>query len=128
MARAMTEAGTRIARDVQSTTGRVLTVGVDELDQDWVQVSVELDGDQLGSWGHAGFADGLVEMVTVQLADGLRENYLDEEIWGGWPICPDHEHPLDPALDSSGVASWRCPRGRVVAPIGGLEAPEGCSS
>jgi hypothetical protein len=58
---------------------------------------------------------------VARLADDLREHSLDEEVWGGWPICPGHTHPLESAVHD-GVAVWVCPvrGGAVVAPIGSL--------
>jgi len=45
---------------------------------------------------------------------------------GGWPMCPDHpNHPLRADLDRDGRATWFCPRGRPVAPVGSLGAVGG---
>ncbi|HZQ83677.1 MAG TPA: hypothetical protein VFA83_02510 [Acidimicrobiales bacterium] len=60
------------------------------------------------------------EVFVAGLAEDLREFALDEEIWGGWPICPDHgTHPLEASAEG-GVAAWICPSGRFFAPIGSL--------
>jgi hypothetical protein len=53
------------------------------------------------------------------LADQLQE-WVIEEIWGAWPECPDHVHPLE-----SQGSVWLCPTTeRVVATIGDLPTPE----
>ena len=60
------------------------------------------------------------ELATVELADRLQEDVL-EELWGRpWPMCPGHPHPCAPALVDE-VAVWRCPDDdMVVERIGGL--------
>ncbi|HEX9034363.1 MAG TPA: hypothetical protein VF834_21160 [Streptosporangiaceae bacterium] len=68
---------------------------------------------------------------VVQLAERLQEWEI-EELWTAgrqtsWPECPDHpaSHPLDPDLNDSDLAVWRCPRTRrEICPIGQLGSPD----
>lgn len=115
----------RIAEDVRSTTGCSLELeprlrgGIEDT---WFEFDVSLDGRGIGSFGHS-FGAPEPETVVAELADYLREFALDEEFWGGWPICPTHAtHPLDAVLNDSGAAIWRCPKGSVSAAIGDLES------
>ncbi len=108
----------RIADDLLATTGRRLSLDL-RVSEDWWDCDVFLDGQSKGSFGTV--FSGIGEAFVVHLADYLCESYLHEEIWGGWPICPDHgTHPLEPSLDDSGVAVWKCPVGRVIARVGSL--------
>jgi hypothetical protein len=53
------------------------------------------------------------------LANQLQE-WMIEEIWGAWPECPDHSHPLEPQ-----GSVWVCPTTeRVLASVGDLPATE----
>jgi hypothetical protein len=50
---------------------------------------------------------------VTELADTFQEEFLDEEIWGGWPTCPHHgTHPLEPRLGSESIAAWFGPAER----------------
>lgn len=118
----------RIAADLRATTDIDLTLVITpDPDQRcwpdgalWLDIDVLLDGTLCGSIGR-GFADGDDEGALAYLADLLRESFLDEEVWGGWPICPLHNtYPLEPATDEQGVAAWRCPTGPSIARIGDL--------
>ena len=107
----------RIAEDLERTTGRRLVLL--DRDSDEGVVDIVLDGKFLGGvgcwWDPSDPEDGV-----ASLADRLREHSLDEEVWGGWPICPGHHHPMDTSVDH-GNAVWTCPaNGTVVAPIGRL--------
>lgn len=109
----------RIADDLRATAGRELVLRLRNTDVAWWEIDVLVDGKHLGSLGQ-GFSTDPEDLIA-ELADNLRENFLDEEIWGGWPICPDHgDHPLEPGVDDAGRATWFCPRGRAVAAIGAL--------
>jgi hypothetical protein len=71
--------------------------------------------------GHAIFlppgVTGVAAAVTY-LADKVQEQVI-EEIRTGWPVCPGHAHPMDPAGPAG--ASWVCPEtGVVIAEIGTL--------
>lgn len=97
-----------IADDLLATTGLTLFLlfhpGIDE----WWDVDVFLDEHPVGSFGRH-FPTGESEFM-VALADYLCEFTLDEELWGGWPICPDHgTHPLQAIVDENQAAIWRCP-------------------
>lgn len=109
----------RIAADLATTTGRELELLAEDGPGSWIEFHVFLDGQPRGSFGQGFPSDPEAQLALV--AALLREHSLDEEVWGGWPTCPDHHtHPLDPRVDAGGVASWVCPRGRVVARIGDL--------
>ena len=109
----------RIADDLRTTTGHVLVLNPHPKPDDWWDFDVSLDQTRKGSFGRVFSADE--EEFVVQLADYLCDSFLHEEIWGGWPICPDHgTHPLEPSLDEAAVAVWRCPIGRVIARVGFL--------
>jgi hypothetical protein len=89
----------------------------------WVRGS-DGSGTGLSIW----LANSVPERIA-RLADQLQEWEVEELAAAGrpatWPECPEHpgSHPLDPAVDDTRTAVWRCPRsGRVVGPIG--ELPE----
>ncbi len=82
-------------------------------------VAVHLDGEDLGGFG----CDGRLldaETALADLADQVQE-ILDEDIRGGWPLCPEHAGHLVAEV-AAGTAVWRCPRGEIVSPIGQLPA------
>jgi hypothetical protein len=115
----------RIAEDLRSTTGRVLELLPEDTDG-WVEFHIFLDGEPFGSFGRPFSSDP--EEQLAEIADVLREQTLDEEIWGGWPICPAHQtHPLDPRADAQLGAVWSCPLGSYVTRIGALLGPSGQS-
>lgn len=110
----------RIVRDFASTTGRNLALNA-EFDESntWLNIGAALDGRLIGSFSASESPDE--EVLVVDLADRLREFALDEEVWGGWPICPTHRtHPLEAALDRDGRAAWLCPNGADGFRIGDL--------
>jgi hypothetical protein len=109
----------RIVDDVFATTGHRLVLELNPAPDYWWDCDVIFDGIVQGTTGFTLPVNE--EAFVVELADQLCEGYLHEEIWGGWPICPDHgTHPLEPSLDQSGNAVWLCPIGRAVARIGSL--------
>jgi hypothetical protein len=110
----------RIADDVRATTGRELHLRMRPSDEGWFDVDVQLDGTFVESFGHAFATEN--EAFVAELADHLQESVLHEEIWGGWPMCPDHgSEPLDACVDDAGDAIWRCRRTRsAIARIGSL--------
>ena len=78
-----------------------------------------LDGRILGAFGHG--LPGRLEEFVAELTDYLQEGFLHEEIWGGWPLCPDHRtHPLSASVSEAGEATWFCSDGSAVARIGWL--------
>lgn len=114
----------RIANDLRRTVGKDLVLDMrlgtqepsDHDEWDWWEFDVSVDGEREGTYGTNLPADE--ESFVVRLAD-----YLDELVWGGWPMCPDHKtHPLEPGLDEEATAVWKCPQGRIVARIGELPA------
>jgi hypothetical protein len=109
----------RLRDDLARTTGRTLRLA--ESDSEPGALEVHLDGVLYGWFGHQFSADP--EAALAELAAHLCEFALDEEIWGGWPICPRHHtHPLSAATtDVARVAWWHCPKDGVsVARIGDL--------
>ena len=109
----------RIAADLQATTGLRLEVTLRRGDDDWWECEYALEGVPAGGFGH-GYPRG-DELFLAELAGDLREHGLDEACWGGWPMCPVHKtHPLDPVVDDTDTAVWRCPRGPAIARIGNL--------
>jgi hypothetical protein len=57
--------------------------------------------------------------VTVAIADIVQDQLCGYEFIQ-WPMCPEHQHPMRPAV-SAGLPSWTCPTtARRVVPIGSL--------
>jgi hypothetical protein len=113
----------RIAEDLRSTTGRTLELLAEDTDG-WIEFHIFLDGELFGSFGRAFSSEP--EKQLAEIADVLREQILDEEIWSGWPICPVHEtHPLDPRADVRLGAVWSCPWGSYSTRIGSLPGATG---
>ena len=109
----------RIADDLHRTTGHVLEVRDLSRAGGWCEADVVIDGSILGGFGQ-GFSEPSEEFVA-ELADYLQEMFLHEEIWGGWPLCPQHlNHPLAAGLSGTGEATWFCSDGSAVATIGRL--------
>jgi len=77
---------------------------------------VEFDGETSVGVG-VGWPDG--EAGLALFVDLVQEQVLDEEIWGGWPFCPQHGSHLECEL-RDGIGVWVCPRGEVVARVGDL--------
>ena len=51
-----------------------------------------------------------VDDMAEHLAARIQEWVIEEQdVWGAWPQCPDHGHPLDPWGDE-----WVCPTTRQV--------------
>src|SRR5665213_2649740 len=87
-----------IADDLLATTGLTLFLRLQPGIDGWWDIEVFLDDRTVGSFGRH-FPTDESEFI-VALADYLCEFSLDEEVWGGWPICPDHgTHPLQAELD-----------------------------
>jgi hypothetical protein len=63
-----------------------------------------------------------LQTALVAVADFVMEP-VTEELWSGWPVCPDDGYGLDPEV-ADGRAIWRCrsPQKEVVAAIGELGA------
>jgi hypothetical protein len=114
----------RLADDLRVTTGRQLVLQLARADDSyWWDIEISLDGNDIGGIGRT-FSEE-PEDFLANLADALCESHLDEQIWGGWPICPDHgTHPLNAGLHETGKATWFCPHGRAIAAIGALPPPQ----
>jgi hypothetical protein len=52
--------------------------------------------------------------LFASLAEWVQQAVIDE-VWGAWPVCSQHGHPLD-VETAGGRVSWVCPQGSV-API-----------
>ena len=72
-----------------------------------------LDGDQ-------SIAD-----IATDIAFQVQDDVTDE-IWGAWPVCPVHQHPMSPRIVEE-TAMWACPaEADVAVPIGRLgDSPVG---
>lgn len=111
----------RVAADLLRTTGRRLTISARPFSRTETEFVLLVDGRWCGTSAYPNSPAETHEHDVAEWADQLREGLLDEEIWGGWPICPLHGgHPLDPVLEAE-IAVWACPRGEVVARIGSLD-------
>jgi len=135
-----------VVGDIESTTsirgsGSVLRYG------DWVRATAEAPQSQLlhdeetsdaalsryeeelllacEFGGHTFSLDGQqsTEEMAAYIADALQDDVMDDnEVWGAWPVCRQHAHPMSPDV-AVGVAVWRCPTGPgVTVPIGQLGA------
>lgn len=112
----------RIATDLERTTGRTLVLALrweEYSDGGFWMVDISVDGSALGGTNF----DWDENHPEESLADRLCESFLHEEIWGGWPMCPEHRaRPMWATTDANGIAVWACEaepeRDRV--PIGEL--------
>lgn len=71
--------------------------------------------------GHAFALDGAqpIADIACDIAFQLQDDIRDE-IWGAWPVCPVHHHPMSPTVEEE-TAMWTCPAGAEIAlPIGQL--------
>jgi hypothetical protein len=113
---------TRIADDLRTTTGRELNLRVTGMDDGWLHIDVQVDGELASSLERHFPEDS--EAFVAALADCLCESPLEVVIWGGWPICAVHRtHPPDAVLSEDGQAVWICPATKSVhAPVSSLTA------
>lgn len=101
----------RIATDLHRTTGRTLVLTLrwkEYSDGGFWMADISIDGSPLGGtsfdWDEAHAEESLAD-----LADRLCESFLHEEIWAGWPMCPNHpDRPMWATTDDGGVAIWAC--------------------
>jgi hypothetical protein len=57
--------------------------------------------------------------ITADIAFQIQDDVTDE-VWGAWPQCPGHAHPMSPIVAAS-TAVWVCPADSDVSvPIGEL--------
>src|SRR4051812_27001634 len=106
----------RLARDFTAATGTELELSLRERDGLDV-IMVTLAGQPAGSFWKSFPHEH--EPFLAEVAGDLQE-FLSQEVWGGWPICATHNtHPLDPTV-IDGTASWVCPLGQFTARIGDL--------
>lgn len=133
-----------VVDDIEATTaireeGRILRYGdwlrvIGEI-RPWPIVAEEEPGDVGGSrdeealllacefLGHSFCLGGdqATAEIAAHIAFQLQDDVMDE-VWGAWPVCPAHEHPMSPEV-VAGVAVWRCPIDpRVTVPVGQLGA------
>lgn len=57
--------------------------------------------------------------IAVDILDQVQDDVIDE-LWGAWPVCPGHQHPMSPTVVED-MAMWTCPAETDIAvPIGHL--------
>jgi hypothetical protein len=75
--------------------------------------------------GHTFLVDGgqNVADIAVDIAFQVQDD-VTEEVWGAWPPCRGHLHPMSPRMAGS-TAVWVCPDDSDVSvPIGALGGGE----
>jgi len=73
--------------------------------------------------GHTFALDGdqSIADIATDIAYQVQDDVTDE-IWGAWPVCPVHQHPMSPGAVEE-TAMWTCPADAdIAAPIGRLAA------
>jgi hypothetical protein len=71
--------------------------------------------------GHTFALDGdqSIADIATDIACQLQDDVTDE-IWGAWPVCPVHQHPMSPGVVEE-TAIWTCPAdANITIPIGRL--------
>ncbi len=71
--------------------------------------------------GHTFALDGALSIADMaeHIASYVQDDVTDE-IWGAWPVCPGHQHPMTPTVERE-TAMWTCPAEADIAmPIGQL--------
>jgi hypothetical protein len=71
--------------------------------------------------GHAFSLDGAQSIadIAADIAFQVQDDVTDE-IWGAWPVCPAHQHPMSPTVVKE-TAMWTCPvEADIAVPIGRL--------
>ena len=101
----------RLADDLERTTGHRLDITFtweQWSEDDYWMVGYLTDGSQRGAFMARWKAlDG--EHMLAELADRLCESHLHEEIWSGWPMCPNHPtRPMWATVNEDGQAVWQC--------------------
>jgi hypothetical protein len=57
--------------------------------------------------------------IAADIAFQVQDDVTDE-IWGAWPVCLIHQHPMSPTVAEE-TAIWRCPaEAEIAVPIGQL--------
>jgi hypothetical protein len=114
----------RLVRDVLMTTGHRLSF--ERADPGlFKEPRLHFSLDETGLGTIDDVRDEDVEEWLARTIDDLQDQWLHEEIWGGWPTCPTHgSHPLEVAVDGdTRLASWTCPSdGSMIAEVGSLSA------
>ncbi|MFI6498758.1 hypothetical protein [Nonomuraea typhae] len=109
------EAVRAVQHDLEATgvPGRV-TLTVPEWAPGWLRVTY---GGRAASTGIALGQPGSLDQVTMDVAD-TAQAIIAEEVWTGWPTCPEHGFGLH--VDKRAV--WRCKGAEphVVSRIGQL--------
>jgi hypothetical protein len=118
----------RLSADLERTTGRRLQLALrweQYPDVGYWVCDVTLDSRGVGSCGVETNVDN-PEAYLVAVADRVCEQWLHEEVWGGWPMCARHpSRPMWAKLNSEGIATWECEkdvRDEVVIGRLGLQA------
>ena len=71
--------------------------------------------------GHTFALDGAQSVADIasDIAPQVQDDVIDE-MWGAWPVCPAHQHPMSPTV-LEGTAVWACPgEADIAVPIGQL--------
>jgi hypothetical protein len=95
-----------ISRDLEPGGAGGITLSVEpgrEDDDAWM---VHVRGENGGGGGSGFVLDKPFPALVATLAELIQDHVIDE-IWGEWPACPHHRHPLDAEADD-GTAWWVC--------------------
>jgi hypothetical protein len=106
-----------VAEDVRRTTALTPQIEPRRLDDGTLVLSY--DGNHSGTalWSMS------APHAICEVADNLRDHVVDD-VWTGWPVCPDHGTALDPR-PIDGHAVWYCRHGNhTSAAIGQLQSRE----
>jgi hypothetical protein len=116
-----------VISDVESTTAMHERSAILRCD-DWIFEDAQNDrdeGDELALacrfGGHAFSLDGAQSIadIAADIAFQVQDDVTDE-IWGAWPVCPAHQHPMSPTVVKE-TAMWTCPvEADIAVPIGRL--------
>ncbi len=71
--------------------------------------------------GHTFALDGAQSIadLAVDILYQVQDDVIDE-IWGAWPVCPGHQHPMSTTVVEE-TAMWTCPaEADIAVPIGRL--------
>jgi hypothetical protein len=120
----------RFTHDVATTLGVTVAVDIGRYEPpDGYMLTLWWPGD--GGTGHLvlaeGLTDGEAEAEFVALADDWSEQVFEglagsigAERAGLWPMCPRHDHALDPEVVDE-RANWVCRQDKKIRiPIGSL--------
>ena len=108
-----------ILEDAQDPASWLLGDGGAESDEDDNEDDELALACQFG--GHTFALDGAQSIadIAADIAFQVQDDVTDE-IWGAWPVCPVHQHPMSPTVVEE-TAIWTCPaEADIAVPIGRL--------